>query len=305
MLAFSVIVPVFNVKQYLNKCLDGILNQSSTDVELLLVDDGDSIQGEAIGILTRGQADIELMNALGYDAAAPGNHEFDYGMERFQGEWVVFVDADDYLCDNAALSKLNKAILTNEDCELVFYPCKVSVYGEDYSGFLEERVYDKGSQCMEDNCLSRRSVVFGSVFVQCFKKSVIDAFQLRFDESISYAEDRLFVCSYYLRAKKTVVLSDVLYCYVVNDSSLMHDENRKKRLNSDQVKSVLLLEKEMFQSGNANLKHLRKYMHGLYVQSVIGLGRKEVDWRFLFRNAVTAKLLVKDLLLFIGINKYK
>ena len=50
---------------------------------VVLVDDGDSIQGESIGIMTRGQADIELMNALGYDLAAPGNHEFDYGMERF------------------------------------------------------------------------------------------------------------------------------------------------------------------------------------------------------------------------------
>jgi len=50
---------------------------------VVLVDDGDAIQGESIGIMTRGEADIELMNALGYDAAAPGNHEFDYGMERF------------------------------------------------------------------------------------------------------------------------------------------------------------------------------------------------------------------------------
>ena len=50
---------------------------------VLLVDDGDSIQGESIGIITRGQADIELMNALKYDVAIPGNHEFDYGMERF------------------------------------------------------------------------------------------------------------------------------------------------------------------------------------------------------------------------------
>ena len=302
MLAFSVIVPVFNVKQYLNKCLDGILNQSSTDVELLLVDDGST---DGSGAICDEYAEKDSRVRVFHKENGGVSSARNMGLDNAKGEWVVFVDADDYLCDNAALSKLNKAILTNEDCELVFYPCKVSVYGEDYSGFLEERVYDKGSQCMEDNCLSRRSVVFGSVFVQCFKKSVIDAFQLRFDESISYAEDRLFVCSYYLRAKKTVVLSDVLYCYVVNDSSLMHDENRKKRLNSDQVKSVLLLEKEMFQSGNANLKHLRKYMHGLYVQSVIGLGRKEVDWRFLFRNAVTAKLLVKDLLLFIGINKYK
>ena len=50
---------------------------------VLLVDDGDSIQGEAIGILTLGQSSIRLMNAIGYDVAVPGNHEFDYGRERF------------------------------------------------------------------------------------------------------------------------------------------------------------------------------------------------------------------------------
>ena len=50
---------------------------------VLLVDDGDSIQGEAIGTMTRGEASIRLMNEVGYDVAIPGNHEFDYGMERF------------------------------------------------------------------------------------------------------------------------------------------------------------------------------------------------------------------------------
>ena len=50
---------------------------------VLLMDDGDSVQGEPIGILTRGEAIIGLMNGIGYDAAIPGNHEFDYGMEQF------------------------------------------------------------------------------------------------------------------------------------------------------------------------------------------------------------------------------
>ena len=50
---------------------------------VLLVDDGDSIQGEPMGTMTRGEANIQLMNALGYDIAIPGNHEFDYGMDRF------------------------------------------------------------------------------------------------------------------------------------------------------------------------------------------------------------------------------
>ena len=49
----------------------------------LLVDNGDSIQGEPLGTLTKGEADIRLMNKVGYDVAIPGNHEFDYGMDRF------------------------------------------------------------------------------------------------------------------------------------------------------------------------------------------------------------------------------
>ena len=50
---------------------------------VLLVDDGDAIQGEPIGTMTKGNAIIDIMNAVGYDVAIPGNHEFDYGVEHF------------------------------------------------------------------------------------------------------------------------------------------------------------------------------------------------------------------------------
>lgn len=49
----------------------------------LLVDDGDSVQGEPIGTMTKGESVIDLMNELHYDVAIPGNHEFDYGMDQF------------------------------------------------------------------------------------------------------------------------------------------------------------------------------------------------------------------------------
>ncbi len=55
----------------------------SKNYNVLLVDDGDSIQGEAIGTMTRGEAIIDIMNVMGYDVAIPGNHEFDYSVERF------------------------------------------------------------------------------------------------------------------------------------------------------------------------------------------------------------------------------
>ena len=58
-------------------------NSLQADNHVVLVDDGDAIQGETIGTLTKGSAIIELMNVVGYDIAIPGNHEFDYGMENF------------------------------------------------------------------------------------------------------------------------------------------------------------------------------------------------------------------------------
>ncbi len=51
--------------------------------DVILVDDGDAVQGEVLGTLSDGEAIVKLMNAVGYDVAIPGNHEFDYGMPRF------------------------------------------------------------------------------------------------------------------------------------------------------------------------------------------------------------------------------
>ncbi len=50
---------------------------------VFLVDDGDNIQGEPVGTMTKGETCVKLMNAMGYDVAIPGNHEFDYGVDRF------------------------------------------------------------------------------------------------------------------------------------------------------------------------------------------------------------------------------
>ena len=55
----------------------------SKDNHVLLVDDGDAIQGEPLGTMTTGEGVVDVMNAVGYDIAIPGNHEFDYGMDRF------------------------------------------------------------------------------------------------------------------------------------------------------------------------------------------------------------------------------
>ena len=76
---------------------------------VLLVDNGDAIQGEPIGTMTTGEAIIGLMNDVGYDVAIPGNHEFDYGMDRF----LELTEMADFPYINANF---------NKDGELVFDP---------------------------------------------------------------------------------------------------------------------------------------------------------------------------------------
>ena len=84
-------------------------NLESQGYTTILVDDGDAIQGELIGVMTTGEAIIDLMNDMKYDVAIPGNHEFDYGMDRFL-ELTEKADFP-YICCNFV-----------KDDELVFDP---------------------------------------------------------------------------------------------------------------------------------------------------------------------------------------
>ena len=63
--------------------LAAVRDSYAVNNHVVLVDNGDAIQGETIGTLTNGKALVEMMNAVGYDVAVPGNHEFDYGMDNF------------------------------------------------------------------------------------------------------------------------------------------------------------------------------------------------------------------------------
>ena len=89
----------------------------------LLVDDGDSIQGEVIGTITKGDDIIDLMNELKYDVAIPGNHEFDYGMEQFLN-----------LADKAGFPYISCNF--NKNGELIFDPYVIKDIGGKKIGFV-------------------------------------------------------------------------------------------------------------------------------------------------------------------------
>lgn len=91
---------------------------------MFLVDSGDAVQGSAIGVISKGQALIRMMNAAGYDVAAPGNHEFDFGMEALD-DFVEMFDGT-YICANFCTS----------DGTPIFSPGVILDAGEFQIGFI-------------------------------------------------------------------------------------------------------------------------------------------------------------------------
>ena len=79
--------------------LKGVKDHLAEKNHVVLVDNGDAIQGDVIGAVSKGEVIINLMNAVGYDVAVPGNHEFDYGMDRFM-ELTTQQAQFPYVCAN-------------------------------------------------------------------------------------------------------------------------------------------------------------------------------------------------------------
>ena len=79
--------------------LKGVKDQLAGKNHVVLVDNGDAVQGGVVGAVSKGEVIINLMNAAGYDVAAPGNHEFDYGMDRFM-ELTTQKAQFPYVCAN-------------------------------------------------------------------------------------------------------------------------------------------------------------------------------------------------------------
>lgn len=94
------------------------LEEAYGDANVTVVDAGDAIQGGPVGLLTEGEAIVRLMNAVGYDVAVPGNHEFDYGMQRLLG-LVERSDATYVSCNFVSLAS----------GETVFSPYTIETYG--------------------------------------------------------------------------------------------------------------------------------------------------------------------------------
>lgn len=220
----SIIVPVYKVEKYLNKCISSILSQTFKDFELILVDDGSPDKcGEICDEYAKKDKRILVIHSQNKGAANARN----LGLNTARGKYIGFVDSDDFI-DSKMYEKLYKIIIT-ENSDIVF--SKI-IYFENENKLVnveeaitEGKIVDIKKQLIApiignrlDKYNDRR---IGSNIFRClFKKEIIIDNKIRLKEGLLYGEDTLFIIEYLNKCNTAYVINDYLYYYRNNPESI-------------------------------------------------------------------------------------
>lgn len=207
----SIIIPVYNVEKYLSECLDSILAQTYTDYEVILVDDGSSdCSGAICDEYAKKEARIQVIHQENAGVSVARNN----GIKQARGEWITFVDSDDWLDSDflAAFQLDDDAEMSVTGLRYIRCPERVEMKTwnfEEKSIFLSKDFED----IAKNNLLE-----YGTVCCKVYKKQVLDEYNIRFDKNISYHEDHLLLLQYLQHIDKVSMHRAVGYNYRITYS---------------------------------------------------------------------------------------
>ena len=208
----SIIVPVYNVSKYVSCCIDSVLNQSISDFELLLVDDGST---DDCGSICDSYAERDNRIRVFHKVNGGVSSARNVGLDHARGEWVFFLDADDLLPVHTLESLLAHA---GPDVDMVYGGIRKFDDTDDDVETIP--VFREGKIAVEDALAAfivpkqRYGDWHRYLFNRIYRLSIVKEFGLRFNTDIYYKEDGLFVVQYLCRCSSTVVcIPDIVYLY--------------------------------------------------------------------------------------------
>lgn len=222
----SVIVPVYNVEKYISMCIDSILAQTFKDFELLLINDGSSDKsGSICEEYAKKDSRIRVFHKSNGGASSARN----LGLEKALGEWVTFVDADDYL-GPTMYESIFTAIDDNKNVDYVRLFCKMT--SERYSSNIVVNRELKYKVVSRDDYFTKESVG-GYTHSLFLKLNIIKENQIYFPENMSLMEDQVFSIDCAINAQYILVLEKPqnYFYYIDNENSI----TKTVRDNSDDI----------------------------------------------------------------------
>ena len=213
----TVIVPVYNAEEYLNRCVDSILNQEYEDLEMILVNDGSTdrsgeicqayeVKDPRVILLTKENSGVSDSRNLAISQAA--------------GKYLQFVDSDDWLAPDA--TRLMVRRMEETGCDLViadFY--RVSGEFVSHKGDIEEDGVMTQEEFAAHMMENPADFYYGVLWNKLYRRELVERYELHMDREISWCEDFMFNLEYLRHAESICALRTPVYYYLKRRGSLV------------------------------------------------------------------------------------
>ncbi len=210
----SVIVPVYNVKQYVGKCLESLVNQTLSDIEIIVVNDGSQDGSKDIVLEYKGKYSnkivyLEKQNGGLSDAR-------NYGMKYTNGDYIAFLDSDDYVELNTYEKLYNKAIETDADM----------VECDFYWEYPDKRIHDTNANYKNESDMYANARVVA--WNKLYKREVLLNSNIEFPKGLRY-EDVEFFYKILPKLNKIELINEPLIHYVQRENSITYVQNERTK----------------------------------------------------------------------------
>lgn len=292
----SVIMPVYNKARYIERTINSILSQTYKDFELIIVDDGSTDGSELI--CDKFEQIDSRVKVFHIENSGVSNAR-NIGMENAKGEYIQFIDADDYI-DTNMLYELYQVIQNYTPDIIISGVKKVDYMGNEIINILPPMSGIKDKYTMMENFAKdqKDTGIYGCVSNKLIKKSIIDRYKIRFNTNIWLAEDLDFYLELYNYTSKIYFQMESYYYYLqeAENSSTASDKKNNYLIQA----KIILKEKNMLKRNNSlnynNLKTVDEVITNFimsYIYDVFNCNN--LDYRRLLEGIICNKELIESI----------
>ena len=286
----SVIVPIYNVEKYLEKCIDSIISQTYSNIEIILINDGSTDNSESIcKKYENTDRRIRYYKKENGGLSSARN----YGIERAEGDYFLFIDSDDYIDNSMVKTLLTYAIKHNADIvECNYY----EVINEEFHVFkqMKNKVYSSKEAIASLIC---NTGITPTAWNKLYSKKLFC--KLRYAEGI-YHEDEEIIIKLLSNSKKVVEIGKPLYFYIKREGSIINSKFNIKHLDAIKIMEdrIELLKKIKIDPSTINLAQAR--LSNIYNEMYAKLSAsndkylKEKKYELMKKRKNQIKLVIKS-----------
>lgn len=290
----SVIVPVYNTEKYLKKCIDSILNQSFEEFEIIIINDG-STDG-SLAIIEEYQAKYDNIVVINKQNEGQGVAR-NKALEISKGEYIAFVDSDDYIECTMLQSMYTKSLKNDLDivvCNYKFVDINGHRIRDDNILLNDNEIIDK-MECIKRFLVTNE--IEGFSWNKLFKKQLFDTTNIRYPEGMKY-EDIPTIVSVLVNANRIGFINEEFYNYFLRENSTVSTKTKKNT--EDYVKAYFMVGDILEKNFNDRFQNEYDYFYSSRIVNIV------YEFLKINSNREENKLFAKGMIKYINkISKYR